>query len=398
MFELSPQDFQAMTVFVQDLIRTPSFSTQEGEVAARLAEEMRRVGISDVRVDRIGNVVGRIGTGGGKKLLFNGHMDTVGVGDPAAWSREPFGAEIENGVLYGRGTADMKGALAAMVYAAKMLLDAGAPLPGDLYLVGVVQEEPCEGLAMRILVEEENLQPDWVILGEPTDLQVSRGQRGRMEMRVTVQGKACHSSSPHLGENAIYGAARLIFGLELLAGQLTDDRLLGRGSLAVTEIESIAGSRNAVPDRCVFYIDRRLTLGETEAKALAQVQGVILREGLRANVKVTEYRATSYTGFEACQREYYPAWAMEGDHPLVRATVRAVRRTLGYPPRVREWAFSTDGTYTMGVAGIPTVGFGPGEERYAHTVEEQIRLDDVAAAACVYAQLAVDLLGGTSTL
>ena len=392
MFELSSQDFQAMTAFFQDLVRTPSLSTQEREVAARLAGEMRRVGISDVRVDRIGNVIGRIGTGGDKKLLFDGHMDTVGVSDPVAWTRDPFGAEIEDGVLYGRGAADMKGALAAMVYAAKMLIDSGVSLDGDLYLVGVVQEEPCEGLAMRVLVEEEGLRPCWVVLGEPTNLQVSRGQRGRIEMRVTVQGKACHASAPHLGENAIYGAARIIFGLELLADQLTDDRLLGRGSLAVTQIESTAGSRNAVPDRCAFYIDRRLTLGETEAKALAEVQSVILRESLRAEAEVTEYRATSYTGYETRQRVYHPAWAMEEDHPLVQATVRTVRNTLGYVPRVQEWVFSTDGVYTMGVASIPTVGFGPGEERYAHTSEEQVRLDDVAAAARVYAQLAVDLL------
>lgn len=392
MFELSSRDFQAMTAFFQDLVRTPSLSTQEREVAARLAGEMRRVGISDVRVDRIGNVIGRIGTGGDKKLLFDGHMDTVGVSDPVAWTRDPFGAEIEDGVLYGRGAADMKGALAAMVYAAKMLIDSGVSLDGDLYLVGVVQEEPCEGLAMRVLVEEEGLRPCWVVLGEPTNLQVSRGQRGRIEMRVTVQGKACHASAPHLGENAIYGAARIIFGLELLADQLTDDRLLGRGSLAVTQIESTAGSRNAVPDRCAFYIDRRLTLGETEAKALAEVQSVILRESLRAEAEVTEYRATSYTGYETRQRVYHPAWAMEEDHPLVQATVRTVRNTLGYVPRVQEWVFSTDGVYTMGVASIPTVGFGPGEERYAHTSEEQVRLDDVAAAARVYAQLAVDLL------
>jgi len=392
MFELSSQDFQAMTAFFQDLVRTPSLSTQEREVAARLASEMRRVGISDVRVDRIGNVIGRIGTGGDKKLLFDGHMDTVGVSDPVAWTRDPFGAEIEDGVLYGRGAADMKGALAAMVYAAKMLIDSGVSLDGDLYLVGVVQEEPCEGLAMRVLVEEEGLRPCWVVLGEPTNLQVSRGQRGRIEMRVTVQGKACHASAPHLGENAIYGAARIIFGLELVADQLTDDRLLGRGSLAVTQIESTAGSRNAVPDRCAFYIDRRLTLGETEAKALAEVQSVILRESLRAEAEVTEYRATSYTGYETRQRVYHPAWAMEEDHPLVQATVRTVRNTLGYVPRVQEWVFSTDGVYTMGVASIPTVGFGPGEERYAHTSEEQVRLDDVAAAARVYAQLAVDLL------
>jgi putative selenium metabolism hydrolase len=392
MYELSAGDFQAMTAFLQDLVRTPSLSTREGKVAARLAEEMRRVGIADVRTDRIGNVIGRIGRGGGKKLLYNGHMDTVDVGDRAAWKRDPFAAEIQDGILYGRGAADMKGGLAAMVYAAKLLLEANAPLKGDLYLVGVVQEEPCEGLAMKTLVEEEGLRPDWVLLGEPTNLQISRGQRGRMGMQVTVQGKAAHASSPQRGENAIYGAARIIFGLELLASQLAEDRLLGRGSLAVTEIESTAGSRNAVPDRCRFYIDRRLTLGETEAKALSEVEGVILREELKAQVQVTQYQATSYTGYQVSQREYFSAWALDEDHPLVHAAIRTVRRSLGFQPQVRQWDFSTDGAYTMGIAGIPTVGFGPGEERYAHTAEEQIRLDDVAAAARVYAHLAVDLL------
>jgi len=392
MFELVPQDFQAMTIFLQEMVRTPSLSTQEEEMATRLAQEMRQVGISDVRVDRIGNVIGRIGSGSGKKLLLDGHMDVVGVGDPTAWSREPFGAEVENGVLYGRGSVDMKGGLAAMVYAAKMLLDAETPLNGDLYIVGVVQEEPCEGLGIKTLVEQEGLQPDWVVLGEPTNLQISQGHRGRIEMRVTVHGKASHASAPHRGENAIYGAARIIFGLEMLAGQLTKDRLLGQGSLAVTQIESMAGSRNAVPDKCNFYIDRRLTLGETEAKALAEVEGVILRENLHASVEVTEYRATSYTGYEARQYEYFPAWAMDEDHPLVQAAFQAVRKTLGYPPRIQLWSFSTDGTYTMGTAGIPTVGFGPGQERYAHTSEEQIRLKDVAAAARVYAQMALDLL------
>lgn len=392
MFQLSAPDFKAMTTFLQNLVRTPSLSTQESAVAACLAEEMRRAGITDVRTDRIGNVIGRIGAGGGKKLIYNGHMDTVGVGDPAAWERDPFAAEIQDGILYGRGTADMKGALAAMVYAAKMLLEANASLRGDLYIVGVVQEEPCEGLAMRTLVEEEGLGPDWVLLGEPTNLQISRGQRGRMGMQVTVRGKAAHGSAPQRGENAIYGAARIIFGLELLASQLAEDRVLGRGSLAITEIESTASSRNAVPDRCQFYIDRRLTLGETEAKALAEVEGVILREELKAQVQVTQYKATSYTGYQVSQKEYFPAWAMEEDHPLVQAAVRAVRRNLGYQPRIRQWDFSTDGAYTMGIAGIPTVGFGPGEERFAHTADEQIRLDDVAAAARVYAHLAVDLL------
>lgn len=397
MFPLSPGDRQALTTFLQDLVRTPSPSTQEEAVARRLAQEMHRVGIAEVRVDRIGNVIGRIGPGRGKvpgrrpALLFNGHMDTVGVGDPAAWEHDPFGGEIEAGLLHGRGAADMKGALAAMVYGAKLLLDHDVPLGGDLYVVGVVQEEPREGMAMRVLVEEEGLRPDWVVLGEPSDLQVKRGHPGRMEVAVTVRGVACHAAAPWRGENAIYRAARLVVGLEALANELHIGR--ERGTLAVTLIESTAGSRNAVPDRCTLTVDRRLALGETRERALAEVGEVVERAEVPAQVTVPAYEGVSYTGYRCEQEAYYPAWEIPADHPLVQAAADAAHKVLGRRPEIGRWDFSTDGAYTQGIAGIPTVGFGPGEERYAHTSEEQIRLEDVASAAQVYAELAVALLG-----
>jgi putative selenium metabolism hydrolase len=384
---------ESMAMFLQDLVRIPSLSTQEEAVAIRLAKEMKQVGFDEVWTDRIGNVVGRIGAGRGPKLFLNGHMDNVDVGDLGRWTHPPYGGMIVDGVLYGRGACDMKGGLAAMVYGVKALVDAGLELAGDLYVVGVVQEEPCEGLATRVLVEEEGIRPDFVVLGEPSNLQVRLGHRGRVEMKVMVRGKAAHASSPELGDNAIHNAARLIFGLELLTARLATDPFLGQGSLAVTEIDSQAASRNAVPDRCVFYIDRRLTLGETETKALAEIQSIVNTEEIDAEVTVSEYRARSYAGYDCRARAMFPAWVMPEDSALVQALVRSVRETLGYRPRMGRWGFSTDGTYTAGVANIPTVGFGPGEERYAHTLEEQIRLNDVVDAARVYARLAVELLG-----
>jgi putative selenium metabolism hydrolase len=386
---------EALASFLQDLVRIPSLSTQEEAVAIRLAEEMRRVGFTEVWMDRIGNVIGRIGAGQGPKLFLNGHMDTVDVSGLTRWPVAPYEGLIQDGILYGRGACDMKGGLAAMVYAVHALSAARVELAGDLYLVAVVQEEPCEGLASRVLIEEEGIRPDYVVLGEPSNLQVRVGHRGRLEVQVKVWGKAAHASAPDLGSNAIHNAARLIFGIELLAPRLATDPLLGRGTLAVTEIESYAASRNAVPDCCIFYIDRRLTLGETESKALAEIQNIVNTEEVDAEVSVTEYRATSYTGYDCRARNAFPAWVMPEDHPLVQALIRSVRETLGYRPRLGRWAFSTDGTYTAGVANIPTVGFGPGEEKYAHTQEEQVRLNDVVDAARVYARLAVDLLGTT---
>lgn len=384
---------EAMAGFLQDLVRIPSLSTHEEAVAVRLAEEMHGVGFQDVRQDRIGNVVGRIGNGNGPTLLFDGHMDTVDVGRLDRWAHGPYNGIVEQGVLHGRGSCDMKGGLAAMVYAARALLDAGLELNGTLYVVGVVQEEPCEGFGMRVLVEEEGVRPDFVVLGEPSNLQVRVGHRGRIEMQVKVWGKAAHASSPSLGTNAIHNAAKLIFGIELLAPRLATDPFLGQGTIAVTEIESHAASRNALPDVCSFYIDRRLTLGETERKALAEIQGIINTEEMDAEVTVSEYVAASYTGYQCRARNAFPAWVMAEDHPLVQALCRSVRDTLGYRPRIGRWNFSTDGTYTAGVANIPTVGFGPGEEQYAHTQNEQVRLNDVVDAARVYARLAIEILG-----
>jgi putative selenium metabolism hydrolase len=282
-----------------------------------------------------------------------------------------------------------------MIWGAKMLHDAGIAerLNGELVLAAVVQEEPCEGLAARVLIEGEGLRPDWVVLGEPSDLQLRRGHRGRVELEVVTHGRSCHASRPDLGDNAVYSAARLIFNLELLSEQLGYDAFLGPGSLAVTHVESRAGSRNAIPDYARFIVDRRLTLGESEAKALAEVRGIIVRERVRAEVRVTEYEGTSYAGYCVRQHNYFPAWALEADHPLIKTASRVVKRALGHQPTVGQWGFSTDGVYTMGVAGIPTIGFGPGEESFAHTADEQVRLQDVFGAASVYAQLAVELLG-----
>ena len=390
---LSTSDQDEVIEFLRDLIHIPSVSTDEGRVADRITQEMRHVGFAEVYTDRIGNVVGHVGGGRGAKLLYDGHMDTVGVGNPSSWTRDPFGAEVNDGILYGRGAADMKSGIASMIYGAKALLESGIDLVGDLYVVGVVQEEPCEGMAIRVLLEEENIRPDFVVLGEPTDLQLARGHRGRIELRVTASGRPCHAASPELGENAIYAASRIIVGIELLAPQLNHDSFLGKGSLAVTSIDSTAGSRNAVPDACTLYVDRRLTGGETEAKALAEIRRIIARENVDARVELSEYRATSYTGYVCRAKSAFPYWALPENAPLVQRAARVVERTLGARPEIGKWQFSTDGVYTAGVAGIPTVGFGPGGEANAHTADEQVRLDSVLAATRVYAQLAADLIG-----
>ena len=386
-------DSRGLAEFAQRLVRIPSVSGHEGDLAKALAAELDVVGCDEVRIDGLGNVIGRFGTGEGPVLLLEGHMDTVDVSDPASWSRPPFSGEISGGMLYGRGAADMKGGLAAMTHALKTLAEGKNRLRGTCYLVGVVQEEPCEGMAIQHVIEGEGLRPDWVVLGEPTNLQIARGHRGRIALEITVRGRASHASMPQQGVNAIYQAARVVVGVELLAAQLGEDSFLGKGSIAVTDMRSIAGSRNAVPDACTLYLDRRLTGGETEAKAIAEIRSIVSREGVDASIRVDEYQATTYTGVGVTARQEYAAWATSANHPLVATASSVIERTLGYLPRVTRWEFSTDGVYTAGVAGLPTIGFGPGEERYAHTSDEQVRVQDLQAAAQVYAELARRLVG-----
>lgn len=389
---LNPEEEAALTAFLQRLVQTPSYPTQEGEVAALVQAELHRLGISDVWRDHAGNVIARLGNGNGPTLLYDAHMDTVHPAE-GDWPHPPHAAVIEDGVLYGLGACDMKGALAAMVYAAHRLIKAQAELDGTLILAFVVQEEPCEGYALRVLMEGNAIRPDWIVLGEPSGMQIKRGHRGRVLFKVTVRGRSSHGASPELGENAITGAARLIFGLDLLAADLPDDPFLGPGTVAVTHIESRSPSLNAIPDVCTLYVDRRLTLGETHTRAQAQIESVIEREGLRAEVEIAEYCAHSYTGYEFRTPEVFNAWALEESHPLIQALSAAVRAVRGQSPAIGRWSFSTDGVYSMGEAHIPTAGFGPGNPEYAHTVYESVSLRDVFDAAHIYALLAALLLG-----
>lgn len=393
-WQLTAEERADLRTFLRELIQTPSLPGEEGEVAALMMSEMRRLGFANVRADEAGNVIGEIGqeTAEGPTLLFDSHLDTVNVPDPEAWSLDPWSATLRDDRLYGLGACDMKGGLAALVYGAAHLLRLNYPLRGKLVVAAVGLEEPSEGTGTRILFEEDGIAPDWVLISEPSNLQLIRGQRGHMEMRLVVNGRSAHSAMPDLGENAIYVMSRVIFGLEILADQLASDSFLGPGALAVTNICSYAVSRNAVPERCEIIIDRRLTLGETEALVLAEIQRVIAREGVNTDVRVIEEDIETYTGKVYRARRASLPWALDADHPLMVA-LSAAARDAGVTPRLGRWLFATEGAYSAGVAQVPTVGFGPGDPNLAHTVDEYVELPQVYAAAGVYAALAARLLG-----
>lgn len=388
---LDLEDQARMMHFLRRLVQTPSPFGDEGAVAQLIQDELHTVGVKDVRIDRMGSVIARIGDGDGPTLLYDGHMDTV-LPTEGEWPVDPFAADVKDGVLCGLGACDMKGSIAAMIYAAKRLLDTGATPRGSLCLAFVVQEEPYEGCALRELFQEMHVEPSWVLLGEPSGMHIMRGHRGRVMLKVTVKGKGSHGSRPDLGDNAISNAARVIFGIDMMAGEMATDPFLGPGTAAITHIESHAASRNAIPARCDLYVDRRLTLGETVSRAKFELEGILAQEKLDSTIEVCQAEVTSYTGYTCHAREAHNPWVLDLTHPLLITLCGVVEGIMGEKPPVGCWGFSTDGVYSMGQAHIPTIGFGPGNPDHAHTIHDQVRLTDVANAAHVYAALAATLL------
>ena len=369
--------------FLREIVAIPSFDSQLGEVGRAVGDRMRSLGFEDVRFDAMGNILGRVGHGP-RVLLYDSHLDTVGVSDRAAWRWDPFTGKVENDTLYALGAGDEKGSTPPMIYALHVLKRLDLLGEWTCYFFGNM-EEWCDGIAGQALVEHERLRPDFVVIGEPTRLQVYRGHRGRVEVNVTFRGKTAHASAPERGENAIYKAAAFAQRVATLNALFKSDPFLGPGTVAVTQIESRSPSLNAVPDVCRLYVDRRVTVGETQEQVLAELHA--LPGAGEAEIVIPMYEEPSYTGFVFPVEKVYPAWALSEDHALVRAGQEAARAAYGRPTDIGRWAFSTNGTYWMGKANIPSIGFGPGDERYAHTTLDQVPLAEVTASARFYALL-----------
>jgi len=371
-----------MVAFLRDLVAIPAESGREGPVIERIRCEMEKVGFDEIRTDPMGNLLGRIGSGK-KIIMMDAHTDAVGVGDPKEWSWDPYRGKVEDGFVYGRASGDQRGGMASLVYAAKIIKELG--LEGDytLYVVGSVHEEDCEGLAWLYILKEDAIPADCVLLTEPTNLRICRGHRGRMEMEVHVRGRSCHASTPERGDNPIYKMMPLVREIEALNSRLCNDAFLGKGTITVTDIRAMSPSLCAVPGACTIHLDRRLTTGDTKESAVAEVKALAGAQG--AEVETLRYDVPSYTGLIYPMEKYYPTWVLEENHPLVQAGVSAYAALNGKPPAIGKWAFSTNGVGSMGVMGVPTIGFGPGEEEVAHTVLERVPIHHLVEAAQFYA-------------
>jgi putative selenium metabolism hydrolase len=382
---------ESIIKFMRDICAIPSTDSLIGPVGERIQAEMLKLGFEEARFDKMGNTIGRIGHGP-KVLVYDSHIDTVGVGDRDAWQWDPFIGKVENGVLYARGACDEKGSTPGMVYGLAIARDLGLLDGYTAYYFGNM-EEWCDGIGPNAFVEvDPQVKPDFVVIGEPTKMNVYRGHKGRIELKITASGRSAHAAVHYIGDNAVYKMISIINLIRELDRRMRFGQgshpILGNASIAVTDVEARTNSINAVPNQFSIYLDRRITLNEPHDDVVNLIKGLI-PDYLQSEIIVEElfYDTPSYTGFRFPLNKYFPAWLQEESHPLVQAGQRSIHDLWGEDRPLGTWDFSTNGTYWAGKAGIPSIGFGPGDEVTAHTIMENVSLDDVVNATEFYAYL-----------
>ncbi len=370
------------------LVKIKSLSKEEKDAQLELKRQMEEAGFDEVNIDGLGNVIGRIGNG--KKILaIDGHMDTVDMGNLDNWDFDPLGGEIKDGFVHGRGSVDQEGGPASFITSGKILKELGFDKDLTIYFVGSVMEEDCDGLCWKYIIEEDKIKPDLVISTEPTNLNIYRGHRGRMEIHVSFYGVSSHGSAPERGKNAIYMASKVALEIEKLNERLAYDEFLGKGSVTISEFISDSPSLCAVSDFARLHLDRRLTWGETKESAVAEIEQLI--EGMNAKVEVLYYEEEAYTGLTYGMEKYYPTWKIPENHELVQTGVHTYEHLFHKKPKVDKWTFSTNGVVINGIYGIPTIGFGPGNEVLAHAPNEKVAINDLVAASAFYAGFVYEL-------
>ena len=380
---------QALVEFTQKLVRQQSLSGQEGPVIKLVLDEIKSLGFDKVWLDENGSAIGVIeGKHPGKTILFDSHMDTVGIAPGSVWTKDPFGGEIVEGYLYGRGVADMKGALAGMVHAAASI--DRSKISGRVVVSASVLEEVYEGGALKTVMDA--IQPDYVVIGESTNLSLVHGGRGRAEIHIETIGKPSHSSSPQLGVNAVHLMMKVIEAVEKI--QLGEHLLLGPAILALTDIisEPYPGY-SVIPSRCKATFDRRLLPNETVEGVLGTINSLPELKNIPFKAVIAQGEHQAYTGKTLTCTKFFPAWELEADHPFVQSVLNGLRKS-GLNPELSAYRFCTNAAYSMGQAGVPTIGFGPGTEADAHVVDERLSVESLEKVASGYLGIIQAVLGG----
>jgi len=367
----------------RQLIRIKSFSGEEEQIIRFIEQKMIALGYDEVKIDGMGNIVGRIGSFG-KKIMFDSHVDTVQVNDADEWDYPPFDAEIVDGKLYGRGAVDMKSAAAATIYAGIIAKRAGFLAVKTLYVSCTVFEEDCDGENLKHLFGELSIKPDYMIICEPSSNQIALGHKGKAQIAITTHGLSAHGSAPEKGINAVYEMAEIIQRVEALNVKLMQNPA-PRGSVVASRITSASASLNAVPSECELYLDRRMVVGETKDTVQREMNTII--EGKNASWRVGTLHRQSWTGMNITYEPLHQAWMIDTKHELSQACIAAYTTTFGKPPiEFVYWDYSTNAVASV-EAGIPTIGFGPGEYKQAHMKNENCALSEIVDACRFYVAL-----------
>ena len=385
--------FEDALAFAGDLIRIPGLSGDEEAVAERVRLEMEALGLEDVRIDEAGNVIGVArGRGEAPAVLLNCHLDVVAEGDESEWEYPPYGGVVDGGFLHGRGAMDIKGQLAIQTHAAAAL---NGVAPGDVIVAHTVHEER-GGLGMKALLESGSVAPGLVVIGEATGGDVCIGHRGRAEVEIVISGVAGHASAPERARNALDLLGDALAAARDLSSVQRSDPVLGTASVVATTVEVGPESRNVIPDHVVVTLDWRILPGDDDRSLLGRVRAALARRrpelpaGLSWNVRIAAEEQRTWTGLTELRSQHTPGFLVDPDHPVVTAAATAVgRREGGGAARVRPWQFATDGGWSCDVHGIFTIGFGPGEERYAHTNRERLDLEEARWSLERYPELVV---------
>lgn len=370
--------------FLRDMVKIPSTSTNEEKLVDRIKNEMEKLDYDEIIIDDFGNILGRIGSGK-TVMAIDGHIDTVDVGNIDNWEYDPFKGMEDKNIILGRGTSDQEGGFASAVYAGKIIKDLDLANDYTIWITGTIQEEDCDGLCWKYILENELIKPEFVVITEPTSLNVYRGHRGRMEIKVTTHGISSHGSAPERGENAIYKMAPILLELEELNENLKYDSFLGKGSLTVSEIFHTSPSRCAVADKCYISIDRRLTKGEDKESALSEIRKLRSVKKSNAIVELYSYNRPSYKGYKPNVESYFPTWTIDENHILCQSVIKSYEYLFDEKTKLDKWTFSTNGVSIMGRFNIPCIGFGPGHEDEAHAPNEKTFKDELIKAMEVYA-------------
>lgn len=383
LFKSVEEEKENLFGLIQRLIQIKSYSGDEKEIVEFIVAKMKEYGFDEAYHDGFGNAIGKIGNGP-IKILFDAHIDTVKVTETENWVHPPFGGVIKNGKMYGRGVVDEKPAMAGFMIAGKVLKQVyGNEFPFTLYVVGSVLEEDADGYPLYHIIQNEKIKPDYVVLGEPTNLQVYRGQRGRMELKITATGKSAHGAHNQKGVNAIYKLQPILAEIEKLDKKLKPKKPLGKGSITVSQITSKAPSLCSVSDYCQIHIDRRMTLGENKKSVMKELKEIIKKHKSDAKISIPNVEGVSWKGTNFCQEAYFPTWLFDEKHQLVNTAMQTAKTATG-KAKAGVWSFSTNGVATAGIFGIPTIGFAPGREELSHSSKEELVLNDLLKATKFY--------------